>query len=276
MMLTDITLHALMDDERVSGLIDPNVQIQQSGIDLTLKKVEAFLNDGIPGVLDFDNSNRLLPRMLEIPFDEEDKVFLRPGVYRVNLDPCIPIPETAMGFAMPRSSLARMGCGIQSGFWDAGYVGDSTVVLMVFNPSGVILYRGARLAQLALVRTEGTVKSLYSGIYQGGTDIHDNGQAVEVEVEGTENLSEEGQQALEIFMKEYLAKPIGEVQIVRSSAPVNYSMNCSNGACKFELSQTNSVIETGNKIHDSLEEAMKAAEEKYYAEHPEEKNGSSE
>lgn len=167
MIITDNSLHALLDDPRVTGLIDPNMQIQQSGIDLTVKTVERFSTETC-GVIDFDNSKRELPPMINMPFHSDGSIYLHPGVYRVNLDPCIPIPIDAMGFAMPRSTLTRMGCGIHSGFWDAGYVGDSTVLLTVYNPAGVKIYHGARIAQLALVRTEGKVSKGYSGVYQGG------------------------------------------------------------------------------------------------------------
>lgn len=148
----------------LSGAIDLNTQIQPAGIDLTVQGVGVFLE---AGTLDFDNTNRQLPGISGLNLSEDEPIVLEKGSYIVSCDPVIEIPMDMIAFAQPRSSLTRMGCGLNSGIWDPGYKGDSTFVLNVFNPYGMRIYKNARIAQLVYVRIERPVKEGYAGVYQG-------------------------------------------------------------------------------------------------------------
>jgi dUTP pyrophosphatase len=158
-------------DSMVENVIDHNVQIQTNGYDMTLTKVEGFFA-GERGILDFSNSKRSKPKTAEIPFtngkvDSEGHVFLRPGCYLITLDPKIRVPMDCIGRLRARSSLIRMGCGIDSGVWDANFYGSSQVLLTVKNLAGMKLYENARVGQMILERIEGgNVAEGYSGIYQ--------------------------------------------------------------------------------------------------------------
>lgn len=158
-------------DSMVENIIDREVQTQTNGYDMTLTKVEGFFA-GERGILDFNNSKRLKPKTAEIPFtngkvDSEGHVFLRPGCYLITLDPKIRVPMDAIGRLRARSSLIRMGCGIDAGVWDAGFEGSSQVLLTVKNPAGIKLYKNARVGQMVLERIEGgDVVKGYQGIYQ--------------------------------------------------------------------------------------------------------------
>lgn len=158
-------------DSMVENIIDREVQTQPNGFDMTLTKVEGFLA-GDSGVLDFSNDKRIKPKVAEIPFtdgrfDQEQHVFLRPGCYLITLDPKIRVPMDCIGRLRARSSLIRMGCGIDAGVWDAGFIGSSQVLLTVKNMAGIKLYKNARVGQMILERIEGgNVEEGYSGIYQ--------------------------------------------------------------------------------------------------------------
>ena len=159
----------------VENVIDESVQIQANGFDMTLQKVEGFLA-GDSGVLDFSNDKRKKPQVKLLPFtdgrfDQEERVFLRKGCYLITLDPKIRVPMDCLGRLRARSSLIRMGCGIEAGIWDAGYYGTSQVLLTVHNYAGIKLYKNARVGQMVLERIEGgNVAEGYSGVYQENDD----------------------------------------------------------------------------------------------------------
>lgn len=147
-----------------SRAIDLETQIQPAGIDLTVREISQFLG---PGTLDFSNKKRELPKRSYIAIMEEEPVVLERGVYMIHCDPVIKIPMDTIAFAQPRSSLTRMGCGIHSGIWDPGYIGDSVLVLNVYNHYGMRIHKNARIAQLVYVRMESPATKGYDGVYQG-------------------------------------------------------------------------------------------------------------
>lgn len=148
-----------------SGLVGEE-QFQPAGIDLTVKTVEVFSSTG---VIDFSNEKRTLPMTQMLDFDVDGRLYLPRGVYRVQVDPILKIPMDCVGFALPRSSLTRMGCSIQGGFWDPGYEGDAVFSLLVQSESGLVIYKDARIAQIVMSRTTVALGDGegYDGVYQG-------------------------------------------------------------------------------------------------------------
>ena len=73
------------------------------------------------------------------------------------------IPTGHVGFVLPRSTLLRNGCTLDTAVWDAGYEGVGEGRLDVGH--GIDIEAGARIGQLVLARAdhEGT----YDGTYQG-------------------------------------------------------------------------------------------------------------
>lgn len=148
--------------------IPSEMSLQPAGVDLSVDKIFTFTG---PGKLDYDNSERMLSEVKEVPFDEE--VFLPPGVYKIRYREMVRIPKDAVGLCFPRSSLLRCGATVSCGVWDPGYEGKGESLLMVQNPSGLILKRGARVVQLILIKMEG--EGQYKGAYQG-ENIGERGQ----------------------------------------------------------------------------------------------------
>jgi len=147
----------------VTNMIDPAKQIQPVGIDLTVSKIESYRSRG---TIDFDNSNRELPRLNEPGQIDNQFWILNPGAYLITFNEVISVPATTMGIARPRSSLIRMGATVETSVWDPGYTGRSQSMLVVHNPNGIKIYQNARLVQIVFMTLTIKSESLYSGIYQ--------------------------------------------------------------------------------------------------------------
>ena len=134
-------------------------QLQPAGVDLTLDKVFTFSSIG-----QIKRDNVSLPEVKEL---EGSKFFLKPGCYKIRFREIVEIPEDCIALAFPRSSLLRMGATINLAVWDPGYKGRGEALLIVTNPHGIILEKGARIVQIVYFRLEEKPKEKYSGQYQG-------------------------------------------------------------------------------------------------------------
>ncbi|MBC7091709.1 MAG: deoxyuridine 5'-triphosphate nucleotidohydrolase [Nitrososphaeria archaeon] len=133
-------------------------QVQVNGVDLTVERI--FRLNGVGIILCNDVR---LPEYVEVKCDN-GKFFLEKGVYVVQVKERISIPLDTVGICLPRSSLVRMGVQVGSALWDSGYVGYSKILLNVGNP--IIIEKGARFAQLVLIRCEKKANEGYRGRYQ--------------------------------------------------------------------------------------------------------------
>lgn len=156
-------LRDLLDRGVVVDMVDPEVQVQICGIDLSLRSVERFAT---AGAVDYDNRERQVSKTEEIPFDDAGWVDLDPGAYLVTFNEAVSIPKTIAALARPRSSLLRSGATVETALWDPGYRGRSQSLLVVFNPGGLRVKRNARLIQLAFYRLSATAEKGYEGAYQ--------------------------------------------------------------------------------------------------------------
>ncbi len=137
-------------------------QVQPAGVDLRLGSVEAFSGPGVLG-----ESVREIPRGDPLEPGRDGYYRLAPGAYRVRFLDVVRIPVWAVGFCYPRSSLLRMGAALHCAVWDPGYEGRGQALLVVHNPHGVRIERGARIAQLVLARLDREPEAPYRGAYQG-------------------------------------------------------------------------------------------------------------
>jgi dUTP pyrophosphatase len=138
-------------------------QLQPNGFDLTLHSV--FRHEG-RGTVGVDNSQRVLPDLVDCPFDDDGFVTLQPGPYHIVYNEIVRLPAWLMGLGRPRSSLARSGVAIHTGVWDAGYEGRSTSLMQVINPHGFRVARDARVLQLVFITLSASSERGYDGIYQ--------------------------------------------------------------------------------------------------------------
>ncbi|NPA22304.1 MAG: deoxyuridine 5'-triphosphate nucleotidohydrolase [Candidatus Micrarchaeota archaeon] len=147
----------------IKGLIDPEKQLQQAGIDLTLKAVHIFEGEGI---VDFDNTKRRTAPTKELPWDDEGKIRLGQGAYKITLNERIELPNNVIGIFFPRTTLLRSGVSVFAGLWDPGFEGWGEMLLSVQNPYGIVLYRNARVGQLMFIKENKEYKP-YQGVYKG-------------------------------------------------------------------------------------------------------------
>lgn len=146
----------------VGQLSDPERQVQSNGIDLTLESVWRI--DG-PGRIGIDDDERVIPT--RVPVDDRAGTYdLAPGSYIIRLAEPVALPRDIMAFGRPRSSLLRCGVAIHTAVWDAGYSGRSEALLVVYNPGGFLVRRGARILQLVFIRLDASTTP-YEGRYQG-------------------------------------------------------------------------------------------------------------
>ncbi|AZQ13416.1 deoxyuridine 5'-triphosphate nucleotidohydrolase [Halorubrum sp. PV6] len=132
-------------------------QQQPNGVDLTLG---AVFEQAAPGEIRRDGKR--VGERTEV--EPEDGAYrLEPGTYVVRYGEPVRIPEARIGFVLPRSTLLRNACTIDTAVWDAGYEGVGEGRLDVGHE--ISIEPGARIAQLVLAAAdhEGT----YDGTYQG-------------------------------------------------------------------------------------------------------------
>ena len=91
---------------------------------------------------------------------------LAAGAYQVVFNEIVDLPTDLMALGRPRSSLCRCGVQLHTAVWDAGYSGRSEALLVVYNPAGFRVRRGARVLQLVFVGLDQPTRP-YDGRYQG-------------------------------------------------------------------------------------------------------------
>ena len=140
-----------------AGVSLTDAQRQPNGIDLTAAAVFEGAGRGRIGREEKSVADRT---ELE-PVDGAYR--LGTGTYVIRYGERVRIPEGRIGFVLPRSTLLRNACTLDTAVWDAGYEGVGEGRLDVGNP--IDIEPGARIAQLVLARAEhdGT----YDGEYQG-------------------------------------------------------------------------------------------------------------
>jgi len=156
------------DEIRRRGVVDLATSLaeqalfQPNGVDLSLDAVWRF---SAAGALGQSNADRHLPGREELAFDALGWLVLAAGAYGIRYAESVDLPTDCGGLCFPRSSLLRMGLHVPTAVWDAGYGGRGEGMLIVTNPHGVRLQRGARIAQLVLFRLTEPAAG-YAGQYQ--------------------------------------------------------------------------------------------------------------
>ena len=154
------------DPPLVSGMPDPEMQLQPNGVDLTVASVARFSGAGAVTV---DNAGRRLPGTELLPPDASGRWTLAPGPYLVRFSETVNLPASCMAYARPRSSLLRCGAALHTAVWDAGYSGQGVALLVVYNPDGFVLEQRARIVQLVFHWLGQPAAEGYRGAYQGET-----------------------------------------------------------------------------------------------------------
>jgi dUTP pyrophosphatase len=159
------TIRRLLDANPplVAGLLNPDLQLQPCGIDLTVAEIASL--EGV-GKIGIENEDRILPELSGIPFDEHGWMYLDQGSYLLTVNEIISLPADVMALGRPRSSLLRSGVTVGTAVWDPGYQGRSQCLFVVHNNAGFRLERNARIMQVVFFHLDSRSETAYQGIYQ--------------------------------------------------------------------------------------------------------------
>lgn len=140
--------------EHISDLTE--TQIQPNGVDLTVGNIYEQVGPGYLG-----SDDKIIGERKKIS-PVNGSYTLSPGVYIVQYQEIISIPDGHIGFVYPRSSLMRNSGMINTAVWDAGYEGRGEGLLTVNTK--IEIDTNARIAQI--VYSEANHESRYDGSYQ--------------------------------------------------------------------------------------------------------------
>lgn len=150
--------------ERGRELIVPfdEKNVTSQGYDVTVSLIEQMQGPGELRV-----AGKELPEYQHASF-RLGTYYLGTGQYLVTFNEEVSIPEDMCAFLWSRSTLLRMGASLQTAVWDAGYHGIGSSLILVSNPMGIHVERGARIGQLVFHRLGESTEKPYDGQYQGG------------------------------------------------------------------------------------------------------------
>ncbi len=142
---------------RILGVAEDAVDC--AGLRLHLDKVFRFRSRGMVAKM-----GKSLPEVEEL--EPRDGVFyLESGAYRIRYAEVVKVPRDCIALAIPRSTLLRIGATLYTAVWDPGYEGRGEGLLTVFNPNGVVIERGAQIAQLVFIKMDRATAKVYRGSY---------------------------------------------------------------------------------------------------------------
>lgn len=161
MLLTKHEIYELVQKGwLVQNMLDPELQIQPAGVDLSLAKVFSLEGEG---VIDFSNENRKLPEYREIP-PKEGVWILEKGTYNATMNEYIKLPNDIAAIVLPRSSALVCGIEAHSALWDPGYEGRGFLHFTVTRR--VKIHENARIVQMIFFRMSEESEG-YNGIFKG-------------------------------------------------------------------------------------------------------------
>jgi deoxycytidine triphosphate deaminase len=131
-------------------------QRQPNGVDLTVGEV---FKQTAPGRIGRDGKRVGTRETVPV---EDGAYRLEPGTYVVRYGEPVRIPDERIGFVLPRSTLLRNSCTLDTAVWDAGYEGVGEGRLDVGH--AIEIEPRARIAQLVLA--EADHDGTYEGSYQ--------------------------------------------------------------------------------------------------------------
>jgi len=153
----------------ISNLVDADVQLQQTGLDLTVKSID-YINRDYGASIDFDNSHRVLAKFEKddaTPLSGEFEVLMRNCAAVLTLNEIFDLPDNITGMMFSRSSLLRCGVTMNHALVDPGYKGDLRVSVM--SPVRIRVYKNARVCQIVFFEHEKTKK--YDGMFNNLKDL---------------------------------------------------------------------------------------------------------
>lgn len=152
--------------------IPPDVDVEPNGVEMGIKEIERI---DLDGHVIIDGDTREIGSIKEgkkdvtseIKKEFDDGVFynLESGLYEVRLANKVKIPQGAVGFMFPHSTLNRFGITMsQTAVWDSGYEGYGTLTIDV-KPDLFTIGVDEKWFQFVLMDAEDSKG--YDGYWQG-------------------------------------------------------------------------------------------------------------
>jgi len=151
----------------VSGYSNLEDQLQPNGFDLRVDNIYEYNDSGYIGHL----KDKFISSYKQMRCNTV--YFLKQGVYSFDIAEIIKLPLDVCAMTIQRSSVMRCGCITNVGWWDSGYNGKGFSQLMVNNPFGFHIKRGAKIMQMIFLRNTKTTEG-YNGSYQNEGIIRDS------------------------------------------------------------------------------------------------------
>lgn len=157
----------VIEKDMISNYIDLDTQLQPNGFDLTINiRSLSKMNNGffapVPSI-DFGNTNRVLPKYNSVRLEDENWIALTVGSYAFVFNEFLKLPSNIMAECKPRSTMLRCFCDVRNAYWDRGFSGVSSGLLVVYEHC--VLYQNARIAQMKFETLEDD-GNVYDGIYK--------------------------------------------------------------------------------------------------------------
>lgn len=162
MILSDKTIHCMMQNQRLVITPIDEEQIQPASVDIRLGNTFSIVEDSTDGVID-------LEQKITYKRMKSDTYILLPGQFVLaTTREYIKLPDNLTAFVEGRSSLGRMGLFIQNAGWvDPGFEGEITLELFNANRCAIKLHAGRRVGQLVFAQMDEAALHPYRGKYQG-------------------------------------------------------------------------------------------------------------
>ncbi len=141
----------------------PQGDVQPNGIDISIGRL--FQLNGTVKLIS-EKKIRQYPELHELkPLDSF--WHLDPGSYLVEVAEEIVIPNDAIGYVAPRSTLLRMGATVFSGIWDKGFqgVGDNHGRILLQTSLPFKIHISVAIAQMIFISAIDD-ETVYQGNYQ--------------------------------------------------------------------------------------------------------------
>lgn len=159
-----------IDNGWVTGIANPEKQIQPNALDFTLDRLFSIYQDNTFVISEEGKQMRGGKEMLPFQDGRSETKFWNleaHGVYDGLSNVTVDLPEGVAAMLIVRSSLARNGIFLTSGLWDSGYKGP--IGCQIHNRSFTAkIGQGTRIGQLIFVKSDN------AGTYEGGYN-HEEG-----------------------------------------------------------------------------------------------------
>ena len=143
----------------------PDVKINPNGVDLRASEVWRIPEEGTVTVK--GKERKIEPGKIKIVPDEDGFYSLKKGTYEIRIANKITIPDTAVGFLYPRTTLNRFGIiKSETGLWDSGYSGYGTQTIHV-SVNNFKIDKDEFWFQMMFMEMKNKTDQLYEGHWQG-------------------------------------------------------------------------------------------------------------